>query len=347
MLKLSNLFALLLVFVLGGVLAVKAQTPAPKAESGFQIFEGGGSYLGVETQEVTKENFSKFGLREVRGVAIEKVSDNSPAKQAGLQDGDVIVRFNGEEVSSFRKLSRLISETSPDHQVKLTVVRGGNERDINVTMGKRPEPQFRTGSFNVPFPEGMGQVFERMPNLERLPRVENLPRSGNGDVFVWGGNGEGGNFVFGSTRQIGVSVSSLSKQLGEYFGVTDGKGILINNVNENSPAAKAGLKAGDVIVEVEGKPVANTTDLIRGIAEKKEGEVSLTILRNKNRQTVKVTPEKMKEGDMPFRISTQPGAAGTVRLQTIPRVNTLIPSVRAVPGVRMAVPSVRTIKRVI
>lgn len=345
MLKLSNLFALLLVFVLGGVLAVKAQTPAPKVESGFQIFEGGGSYLGVETQEVTKENFSKFGLREVRGVAVEKVSDNSPAKQAGLQDGDVIVRFNGEEVSSFRKLSRLISETSPDHQVKLTVVRGGNEREINVTIGKRPEPQFRTGSFEMTMPQG--QIFQRMPNLPQMREMPRMPSTANGDVFVWGGNGEGGNFIFGSTRQIGVSVSSLSKQLGEYFGVTDGKGILINNVNENSPAAKAGLRAGDVIVEVEGKSVANTMDLIRGIAEKKEGEVSLTILRNKNRQTVKVTPEKMKEGDAPFRISNQQGAAGVLSIPATPRVRMAAPTVRAVPGVRMAVPSVRTIKRVI
>lgn len=345
MLKLSNLFALLLVFVLGGVLAVKAQTPAPKVESGFQIFEGGGSYLGVETQEVTKENFSKFGLREVRGVAVEKVSDNSPAKQAGLQDGDVIVRFNGEEVSSFRKLSRLISETSPDHQVKLTVLRGGNEREINVTIGKRPTPQFEMGKLEMAMPQG--QIFERMPNLPQMREMPRMPNTGNGDVFVWGGNGEGGNFVFGSTRQIGVGVSSLSKQLGEYFGVTDGKGILINNVNENSPAAKAGLKAGDIIVEVEGKSVANTMDLIRGIAEKKEGEVSLTILRNKNRQTVKVTPEKMKEGDTPFRISNQQGAAGVLSIPATPRVRMTAPTVRAVPGVRMAVPSVRTIKRVI
>jgi C-terminal processing protease CtpA/Prc len=82
--------------------------------------------------------------------------------------------------------------------------------------------------------------------------------------------------------------------------VASGKGLLINNVRENSPAAKAGLKAGDVIVEVEGKSVASNLDLIRAIGEKKEGDVNLTIIRDKNRQTVRVTPEAVKSGTFNF-----------------------------------------------
>lgn len=324
MLKASNLFALLFVFVLGG-LAIRAQNPAPRIERDFQIFTDGGSYLGVQTQEVTKENFSKFGLKDVRGVAVEKVVDDSPAKQAGLQDGDVIVKFNGEEITSFRKLTRLIGETAPDHQAKITVLRGGSEREFTVTMGKPKMPKFEMNDFQVTVP----RVLERVQTAPGF-RIEGFPE-GTGDVFAWGGDKEG-SFVFGSTRQIGVSVSSLTKQLGDYFGVADGKGILINNVNENSPAAKAGLKAGDVIVEIEGKPVANTMDLIRGISEKKEGEVSLTILRNKNRQTVKVTPEKMKEGEMPLRVFGQPN--GAVRVPAMPNVRVAVPS-RAVSPVRV------------
>lgn len=339
MLKASKLFSLLVVFVLAGV-AIKAQTPAPKVEKerDFQVFFGDdGGYLGVQTQEVTKENFGKFGLREVRGVAVEKVLDDSPAKQAGLQDGDVIVRFNGEEITSYRKLTRLIGETAPDHQAKLTIVRGGSEREVTVTMGKRKLPKFEMGDFQMTVPGGADKVFERFPMTPGF-RVENLPNGEMGDVFVWKGDKDGGNFVFGSTRQIGVGVSSLTKQLGDYFGVAEGKGILINSVNENSPAAKAGLKAGDVIVEVEGKAVGNLTDLIRGIAEKKEGEVTLTIIRNRNRQTIKVTPEKMKEGEMPFRIFSQPGS-GAIRIN---------PGVRIPSPVRTIAPRrVRAITRVL
>src|SRR5437867_7651436 len=120
------------------------QTPETKKEKDKAAttfawsFDGDGGYLGVQTQEVTKENFAKFGLRDVRGIAVEKVLENSPAAAAGIQNGDVIVRFNGEEVTSSRKLTRLVSEVDPDHQVSLTVSRGGREQDIGVTVGKRP-----------------------------------------------------------------------------------------------------------------------------------------------------------------------------------------------------------------
>jgi serine protease Do len=343
MFKVSSLFAFVFVFVLGGV-AIKAQTPAPKIERDVQIVVGdGGGYLGVQTTEVSKENFSKFGLKEVRGVAVEKVVENSPAKQAGLQDGDVIVRFNGEEVTSYRKLTRLIGETAPDHQAKLTVVRGGSEREVNVTMGKRPTPKLEPGdfTFNIPlakFPEAGEQMdgIRIWRNGEPLRAGEFgiYPPTFNGDVLVWRGDKDGGNYIFSSTRQIGVSVSSLTKQLGEYFGVSDGRGVLINNVAENSPAAKAGLKAGDVIVEVEGKAIANSMELIRGIAEKKEGEVSLTIIRNRNRQTVKVTPEKMKESDFPVR-TAQPGAAAMRIVPNIRMTAPVAPRVRVTAPVRV------------
>lgn len=335
MLRKSNFLVLFSLFVLvyGVSNAQDAPKPRQPIEQSFEfVTNDNGSYLGIETQEVNKENFSKFGLKEVRGVAVEKVLADSPAKQGGLQDGDVIVRFNGEEVTSYRKLTRLISETAPDHQAKLTIVRGGGERELTVTVGKRPAPKFEMGNFEmaVPFPENFSLA---TPGV----RIGEIPNGEMGDVFVWGG-GKDGNFVFGSTRQIGVGVSALSKQLGDYFGVGDGKGILINNVAENSPAAKAGLKAGDVIIEVEGKAVSNTMELIRGIAEKKEGEVTLTILRNRNRQTIKVLPEKMKEGDAPFKIG-QPGASAmrvvpSVRLNSIPRVRMGSP-VRMIAPVRI------------
>lgn len=276
--------ALLFVFVLSGV-GLTAQTPAPAPKAEPHVFsfsfDGDGGYLGIQTEEVTKENFSKFGLRDVRGVAVAKVMEGSPAQTAGLQDGDVIVRVNGDDITSSRKLTRLIGEISPDHTAKLTVLRNGNERDINVTVGKRPMPKFEPGAFK--FPEGFNKMeFPAMPNLEKMPRVQTFPGK-PGEPMVW---------AFGSRRQIGVGLTPLTKQLSEHFGV-DG-GALINMVREDSPAAKAGLKAGDIVVEVEGKPVKGERDLIRAISDKKEGDVTLTIVRDRNRQTVRVTPEEMK-----------------------------------------------------
>ena len=109
-----------------------------KADSLYRISVGGsGGYLGIRMKEVSGANYQELGLSEVRGVAIQKVLEDSAAEKAGLQDGDVIVSFNGEAVTSTRKFSRMIREVAPDHTVNLTVVRGGSEMQVPVTMGKR------------------------------------------------------------------------------------------------------------------------------------------------------------------------------------------------------------------
>ncbi len=288
-----KLFAVVLLAVGAGA-SVYAQTPEAKKDTEKALkafswsFDGAGSYLGVQTEEVTKQNFAKYGLRDVRGVAIEKVMDDSPAQAAGLQTGDVIVRFNGEEVTSVRKLTRLIGEVAPDHQAKVTVLRGGDEREITTTLAKRPTPKFENGAFSLGVPGGLGKIeFPPMPEMvpmPPMPRVEGVPGV-QGDYFVWRG---------GSGRRIGIGITPLTKQLSEHFGVP--AGVMINNVRENSPAAKAGLRAGDIIVEVDGKEVKGEGDVLRAIAEKKEGDVSLTTVRDRNRQTIRVTPEEMKGG---------------------------------------------------
>lgn len=266
------------------------QTPEAKPEAGRGksvqaigfAFAGDGGYLGIQTQEVDKGNFAKFGLSNVRGVAVEKVLENSPAGAAGIQTGDVIVRFESEEITSSRKLIRLIREVAPDHQVRLTVVRGGIEQEVNVTLGRRPIPNFEEGNFG--FSPRLLEKLE-MPNFPAPPKAGVMPRilpvpDAQGRSFSWRG-GEG--------RQIGIGVYSLTKQLSESYGVEGG--LMINTVRENSPAAKAGLKAGDIIVEIDGKPVKQDLDLIRAISGKKEGDVQLTIIRDGGRQTFSVTPE--------------------------------------------------------
>ncbi len=265
------------------------QTPNSESRA-FSFVIGGGSYLGVQTENITKENFGKYNLREPRGVAVTKVVENSPAAQAGLRDGDVIVRFEGEEVKSASKLTRLIQEVAPDQKARITVLRNGSEQEITVTVGKRPEPNFRE------FGEGRGMIIPPTGEFRTapLPPMQGLPRDFDFERFRVP---EGENvFVFpGSAgRRIGVSVSPLTKQLGEFFGVAEGKGLLIENVSENSAASRAGLRAGDVILEVDGQAVSQQIDLIRTLTKKAEGDITLTILRDKQRQTVRLTPESPK-----------------------------------------------------
>lgn len=290
-----KLFAFILLGITAGS-AAYAQTPEPrtdKAPEAFAFeFHGGGSYLGIETSDVTKENFSKLGLREIRGVAVEKVVDGSPAQSAGLQIGDVILKFNGEEVTSVRKLTRMIGEVAPDHQARISVLRGGSERELNVTLAKRPTPKFEAGVFAPMAPGRLGRL--DFPPMAQMPDMPNLPPMSETPLFrTYPGDDRDVRFFRGiGGRQIGISISPLTKQLAEHFGVEGG--ALVNNVRENSPAAKAGLKAGDIIVEAEGKEIKGDVDLIRAIGQKKEGSVTLTIVRGGNRQTISVTPEEVK-----------------------------------------------------
>lgn len=315
-------------------ISINAQDEPPEPDQGrglnrvFSLAFGGGSYLGVEIADVNKSNYAELGLSEVRGVNVTKVVENSPADKAGLKTGDVIVRFDGQSVTSVKKLTRLISEVAPDHTVDLTVVRGGSEIGLAVTVGKRDMPGLSNGSFVFqmpPVPPTPPTALEApaaplaptVPGAPKAPRVFSVPMP---DVEGLVSGAMGRNFVWGleNRRKIGIGISSLSKQLGDYFGVKDGNGVLVTSVLEDSPAAKGGLRAGDVIVEAEGKPVSNFTDLARAINSKKEGDVTLTVVRDKKRRTFTVTPEKMDRDEMLFD-GSEPAVAPKTRLRIEPR----------------------------
>ena len=317
--------------------AVPAQQPeapaAPAAPKPFErpmaMWNDDGGYLGIMTVGVTNDNFAKFGLKEARGVGIEKVVENSPASQAGLQNGDVILRFEGEEVKSSAKLSRLIAEVAPDQKVRITILRGGNEQEITATLGKRP-------AFNF-------ERFAPMGNLKTPPNppsgefklnddfFKNFPKEFPGEgSFVWN---------FSSGRKLGVVAEPLTKQLGETFGVAGGKGLLLMEVRDDSPAGKAGLKAGDIITEVDGTPVSDSMELIRAVNAKKEGDVEITFFRNKDRRTVRVTPEQAKEGELPTIFHTVPGTNGEKQTFVIPRTPEM-PNAPVQPGTVQAIPAV-------
>lgn len=322
-----SLLSSILIVTSSFVIATGQQSPEAKKDKEKEAarafafaFDGDGSYLGVQTEDVNKDNFSKFGLNGVRGVAIEKVVDNSPAAAAGLQAGDVILRFNGEEITSARKLTRLIGEVAPDHQAKIVISRGGREQEVTATLAKRPAPKFGEGNFMYRVPMPATPNVAPMPNIQPFPRME-TPRvfgvpDAEGRSFIWR-SGEG--------RMIGIGVTPLTKQLAEHYGVAGG--AMINRVSENSPASKAGLKAGDIIVEVDGKAVKGDLDIIKAINAKKEGDVQLTIVRNGNRQTITVTPEKSKDSGFVFETGDDDnGLAPAMPLLEKTRVNATAPS---------------------
>jgi serine protease Do len=311
----------------------EAQGPAtPETSRLFSLMVDGGTFLGVSVEDIGKENMSRYGMREVRGVGVTQVLKDSPAEKAGLKKDDVILRFEGESVTSARKLTRLVGEASADQTVRLTISRAGSEQEVSATLAKH---------------EGLPSVFggAMRPEILRGPTPFQM-KIDPGQMKIDQGMiqispGEGGfMFAFGN-RRIGVSTQPLTKQLADYFGVKDG-GLLITSVNDDSPAAKAGLKAGDVITAVDGEKVTSPGDVSRAISKKEDGPVSLTITRDHNTRTVTVTPEKNPE-----RTLVRPSTSGmrrivipSIQVPAVPEMNIQIPriAVPATPQIDVTVP---------
>src|SRR2546423_6967559 len=121
---------------LRALLETEAQESQDPGARSLSFFLDGGVFLGVGTEDISKENMARYGMREVRGVGVTEVVKDSPAEKSGLRKDDVIVRFNGESVTSVRKLTRLINESSPDQNVRITISRGGAEQELSATLAK-------------------------------------------------------------------------------------------------------------------------------------------------------------------------------------------------------------------
>jgi len=277
---------------------------------------GGGSYLGVYLEEVTAERVKELGLSEERGAIISKVVEGSPAEKAGLKENDVVVSFNDRRIDSVREMQRLLNETPVGRNVKLEVIRGGSRQTITAALSKRAQ------SFAYGFggPEWNGQAWAQTEEgrkqweesrkqweatrkkweeqmREHQDEFKNMPNFGNFNFDAPGG------FTFFSGLRLGISAESLTTQLAEYFGVKDGRGVLVASVNDNSAAARAGLKAGDVIVAVDDQQVDSINTLVKALADK-EGTVNLKVIRNRAEQNVTVTLEKRATPPAVRRLST-------------------------------------------
>ncbi len=249
----------------------------------FTIQVGGGSYLGVYLEDVSSERAKSLNLREERGALVMKVSEGSPAEKAGLKENDVIVSFNGRPIESVRELQRVLSETPEGRTVQLEIVREGSRQKLSATLSRRTS---------------RSSLLDQERMRERMNRL----RKGVPDI---------GAFDFKGTRRfgvyrgssLGITVETMEDQLAEHFGVKDGKGLLVTEVRENSPSAKAGLKAGDVITAVNNEKSADLIRLLGHAANRREGQVTLTILRNRAEQTITVTFEKRETKPAPRRQS--------------------------------------------
>jgi len=238
----------------------------------FEFSVGEGSWLGVETNEVTSERAKELKLPAERGVVLGTIMNDSPASKAGLKENDVVTEMNGQRVEGASQFRRMIREIPAGRTAQLTVWRDGRALPITVTMGKADEGQ-RNFAYATP-----GAFAFRMPELPEIPALPEM-------------NMEGGVLGTVARPRLGIDAEDLSGQLGNYFGAPEGEGILVRDVGPGTVAEKAGLKAGDVIVSLNGERIRSVGDLRAKLGSResdKASTVKLGVLRNKSEVAVEV-----------------------------------------------------------
>jgi serine protease Do len=261
---------------LGAVLtpAAYGQTRAPRAE----VFAfGGGSRLGVSISDVNADDSKGKGTA---GVVIDDVDPDSAASKAGLRKGDVVVEFDGERVRSVRQFTRLVSETPAGRTVSAAVMRDGQRVSVSVTPREGNNFRFLEGDnwMGVQPPP----IPARPPSAPRPPSPRTMIPPSLDSLFWRSGN------------RLGITVEELSPQLADYFGTKDG--VLVSSVETDSAAAKAGLKAGDVITTVNGSSVESSSELRQRLSNADGGEeFTLGITRDKRGMTLKGKIENRSE----------------------------------------------------
>ena len=182
-------------------------------------------WLGVNIQQVTPDIAESLGLKDSSGALVARVTEDGPAAKANIHNGDVILRFNSQDVKEMKTLPRIVAETVIGKDVPVVVWRDGKEVTVQAQVGELPDSQ--------------QQVATNAPAVPRQPVNRNTEVSG-----------------------LGARLSPITDEMRDKFKIgADQKGVVVTDVAPDGAAAGRGLKPGDVIVEVQQEPVSTPADV--------------------------------------------------------------------------------------
>jgi serine protease Do len=228
----------------GGSVGIGFATPSSMAKNIIAQLRDSGEvrrgWLGVRIQNVTDELAEGLRLERARGALVAAVTDGGPAQDAGIEQGDVILEFNGREVSEMRRLPAMVAETPVGSTVDVTIWRRDGEKKVRVTVGELEDEQVAAAA-----------------------PTATPPDTKSGDM-----------------ESLGLALGIITPELRSRFALDEAtKGVVITEVKEGSASAEKGLKAGDVIVEVDQEEVSTPADVVEKVDKAKaEGYRVVTLL---------------------------------------------------------------------
>jgi serine protease Do len=221
--------------------AVPSKTVAGVVDSLRQFGELRRGWLGVRIQQVTDEIAESLNIKPARGALIAGVEDKGPAKPAGIEPGDVVIKFDGKDIKEPKDLSRVVADTAVGKEVDVVIIRKGQEETRKVTLGRLEDGDKAVQASAKAQPEPEKPVTQ---------------------------------------KALGLDLATLSKDLRTRYKVKDSvKGVIITSVDGNSDAAEKRLSPGEVIVEVAQEAVSNAADVKKRVDQlKKDGKKSVLLL---------------------------------------------------------------------
>ena len=222
--------------------AVPSKTVAGVVDQLRQFGELRRGWLGVRIQQVTDEIAESLNIKPARGALVAGVDDKGPAKPAGIEPGDVVVKFDGKDVKDPKDLSRVVADTAVGKEVDVVVIRKGNEETKKVTLG-------------------------RLEDTDKVQQANAKPKDEPAEKPV-------------TQKALGLDLAALSKDLRTKYKIKDSvKGVIVTGVDGSSDAAEKRLSAGDVIVEVAQEAVSNAADIKKRVDQlKQDGKKSVLLL---------------------------------------------------------------------
>jgi serine protease Do len=233
---------------------------------------GTSSYLGVDIADVSAERLSALKLKEEKGVEVTMVDQDAPAGKAGIKERDVILTMNGTTIESGAQLRRMIHEMPPGRVVTFGLSRDGQPMTVKVQLADKHKEYPGIGPKVKDFPMVMPDI--HIPDID-IPSINMV--------------------VVTQSARSGLTVENITPQLGEFFGVKNGNGVLVRAVEKGSRAEKAGFRAGDVIVKVNSQPIHDTSDFTHAIRSRNGSAISVGLIREKKEQNINLTMPEHKE----------------------------------------------------
>jgi S1-C subfamily serine protease len=270
------------------VLPAAAGTHPMEPMIGMSSSHHHGGYLGVDFENLTRQQRRAFHLASNEGVAIVAVDHDAPAGKAGLHANDVIVKFAGKKAQTAEGLTDTLHKMNPGQSVVLDIVRDDRPLEITIVLADRETVEKEAWSQHYTVPD---------PNTQSAAQAAVQPPAPSGFFGVassdigktFSSNGGLMSYIPGTPPYTGITLDVLNPQLARYFGLKNSTGLLVKSIDPKSPGLRAGVQAGDVICKADDVPMTSRSRWNHALRQNKKAAVKLQIMRNRQPQTLVLT----------------------------------------------------------